>query len=291
MRAFLAGLAVAFLVTGGQTAARAADPAADGGAEEVGDAGPDFDVTFELIAATDYYDDGLTQSDHTPVLQPKISLSTDLFYASVWASNVDYGEPAPDVELEFIAGVTPSYENWTFDLSLTRYEYPDASVYSYTYVFGSATYDFGNGLTLSGGYAYYWYDLSADFHELYAAADYTFESGLALHAEASHDFDYDGSGNDYLQVVGGVTVPLPHDLSLSANVGMEHYYTDDATPSYVWFDIGATYALTDWAAVDLRYYGNGLSDGDCAVFSGTDCDHRVVAALTLTQSLSALAGD
>jgi uncharacterized protein (TIGR02001 family) len=183
---------------------------------------PDFDATFELTAASDYFDDGLTQSDNQAVIQPKISLSYGSWYGSAWASNVDYGKgETADAELEFIAGFAPTVDQWSFDLSVTRYQYPGDVDSQYTYVFGSATYDFGTGLSLGAGYAYYWYDTSADYNELYAAADYAFDSGLSLHAETSYDIDYDGAGNDYLGVEGGVVVPLPLGFEASANLGYE----------------------------------------------------------------------
>jgi uncharacterized protein (TIGR02001 family) len=78
---------------------------------------PDFDATFSLTAASDYFSSGLTQSDNQAVLQPKLELFYGAFYASAWASNVDYGKgETADAELEFIAGVAPTVGSWTFDL-------------------------------------------------------------------------------------------------------------------------------------------------------------------------------
>jgi hypothetical protein len=49
-----------------------------------------------------------------------------------------------------------------------------------------------------------------------------------------------------------------------------------------------TYALTDWASLDVRYHGNNLSRRDCPVYTATNCLGRVVASLTVSQSLSSL---
>jgi hypothetical protein len=250
-------------------------------------AAPDFDATFSLTAASDYFSSGLTQSDNQAVLQPQLELFYGAFYASAWASNVDYGKgETADAELEFIAGVAPTVGAWTFDLSVTSYQYPGDAESSYTYGFGSATYAFDSGLSLGAGYAYYWYDEGADYSELYAAIDYAFASGLSLHGETSYDIDYDGAGNDYVAVEGGVVVPLPLGLEASANLGYEGYLDDPATPSYLWYDAGITYAFNDWASLDVRYYGNDLSDSGCAVYTATNCTGRVVAALTVSESLS-----
>lgn len=258
-------------------------------AEEAASAGPDFDATFELTAASDYFSSGLTQSDNQAVLQPTLELYYGSFYGSVWASNVDYGKgETADAELEFIAGVAPSFGAWTLDLSVTTYQYPGDAESSYTYVFGSATRDFGNGLSLGAGYAYYWYDFGADYNELYASADYEFESGLWLGGEASYDIDYDKAGNDYLGIEGGVEVPLPRGFEASANAGYEYYLTDLSSPSYFWYDAGVTYALTEWASLDVRYYGNTLGKRDCPVYTSTNCDARIVASLSVSQSLSSL---
>ena len=140
------------------------------------------------------------------------------FYGSVWASNVDYGKGEDaEAEVELIAGVVPTVGAWTLDLSVTSYQYPGEESDAYAYVFGSATRDFGNGLSLGAGYGYYWYEASADYNELWAVADYAFNSGLSFHAEASYDIDYDRAGNDYLGVEGGVVVPLPLGFEASAN--------------------------------------------------------------------------
>ncbi len=257
-------------------------------AEEVVAAPPDFDATFELTGASDYFSSGLTQSDNQAVLQPKISLFYGPLYGSIWASNVDYGKgETADAELEFIAGFAPTVGQWSFDLSVTSYRYPGDADSDYTYVFGSATHDFGNGLSLGAGYAYYWYD-TARYNELYASAGYAFDSGLSLSSEASYDIDYDGAGNDYLGIEGGVVVPLPLGFEASANLGYEYYLTDPSSPSYLWCDAGVTYALNDSASLDVRYYGNGLSKGDCAIYTSTNCDARVVASLTVSQSLPSL---
>ena len=120
---------------------------------------PDFDATFAVTGATDYFDNGLTQSDNHAVLQPEVSFTYGLLYGSVWLSNIDYDtKPDPDTEWEIIAGIAPTLGDWSFDLNVTRYQYPGDIASQYTYLFGSATYDFGNGLSLGGGYAYYWYD-------------------------------------------------------------------------------------------------------------------------------------
>lgn len=257
--------------------------------EEAAPAAPDFDATFELTAASDYFSSGLTQSNNRAVLQPTLELYYGPLYGSIWASNVDYGKgETADAELEFIAGVAPTFGSWTLDFSLTTYQYPGDAESSYTYIFGSAVRDFGNGLSLGAGYAYYWYDFGADYNELYASADYAFDSGLSLSGAASYDIDYDGSGNDYLGIEGGVVVPLPRGFEASANAGYEYYLTDLSSPSYLWYDAGVTYALTEWASLDVRYYGNSLSKRDCPVYTATNCDARVVASLTISQSLSSL---
>lgn len=264
----------------------AADPVMDG----AGQTGPDFDVTFELLVATDDFDDGVTQTDHKPVIQPKMAASWGLFYASVWGSNVDYGTPDPDATLEFVAGLTPSWGDWSFDISLTREVYVDEPAYDDTYVFGTATYDFGRGFSADIGYGYYWYDAAADFHEIYAAVDYAFENGTAVHLEATRDFDIDDEGNGYLQVQAGATLPLPQGFEAAGTLGWEHYDGESGTPSYLWWEIGLSYALNDWSRLAVTWHGNDLSDGECPGITDTDCDQRVVASLTVSRSVSDLAG-
>lgn len=87
-------------------------------------------VTGDLTLATDYRFRGLSNSSNNMAVQGTLSLEhTSGLYASVWASNVDFGDEfGTSVEADFTLGYAFSVsENGALDLSYTRFEYPGAN--------------------------------------------------------------------------------------------------------------------------------------------------------------------
>jgi len=84
---------------------------------------PEF--SFNLGATSDYVFRGLTQNDKNPAISGGADLATDIFYAGVWASNVDWG-----IETDVYAGVTPTLGPVSFDLGVIYYGYLDSDIAS-----------------------------------------------------------------------------------------------------------------------------------------------------------------
>lgn len=87
-------------------------------------------VTGDLTLATDYRFRGLSNSDNHMAVQGSLSIEhTSGVYASIWASNVDFGDEfGTSVEADFTLGYAfPVSENSSLDVSYTRFEYPGAN--------------------------------------------------------------------------------------------------------------------------------------------------------------------
>ncbi len=72
------------------------------------------EITGNVTLATDYIFRGVTQTDHGAAIQGGFDLEAGSFYASTWASNVEFGD-GTNMELDFIAGLTPSAGGFDFD--------------------------------------------------------------------------------------------------------------------------------------------------------------------------------
>lgn len=90
----------------------------------------DLAVTGDLTLATDYRFRGLSNSSNNMTVQGALSVEhASGIYASVWASNVDFGDEfGTSIEADFTLGYAfATSENGSLDVSYTRFEYPGAN--------------------------------------------------------------------------------------------------------------------------------------------------------------------
>jgi uncharacterized protein (TIGR02001 family) len=83
-------------------------------------------VTVTATGVTDYDFRGIDQTDGDPALQLSIDFEAEHFYASLWGSNVDFGENVDaNVELDAVAGFKGELKSGLrWDIGTTRYMYP-----------------------------------------------------------------------------------------------------------------------------------------------------------------------
>jgi uncharacterized protein (TIGR02001 family) len=92
------------------------------------------DVTLSATAAflTQYVDRGFTNSAERPAVQPEFDLFyKDIFYAGIWASNVNFGtgpngQDIASLEIDYYIGTTPKFGKWNFDIAGYYVAYPGA---------------------------------------------------------------------------------------------------------------------------------------------------------------------
>ena len=96
---------------------------------------------------TDYMFRSYSASAKNPAAQVEFDATYGMFYAGIWGSNTYFGD---GIELDYYAGITPTWKNITFDVAALYYTYPGASELDYLEVKTAAKYSTGN-LTLSIG--------------------------------------------------------------------------------------------------------------------------------------------
>jgi uncharacterized protein (TIGR02001 family) len=196
--------------------------------------GAQAEWTATVTGTTDYDFRGISQTEGDPALQGSLDFTSGLFYASVWASTIDFGPDVDgDLEVDLVAGLAGETERgWRWDVGATYYVYPGSNE------------DVPNGISESEDYAelyvgggwgpldvkYWWspdlyntdetasyieanlaFDLPAEFgfnvHYGYSTGDYfdAIEDALGDPNGSDFDPDYNGDDADYSDISFGLT--------------------------------------------------------------------------------------
>jgi uncharacterized protein (TIGR02001 family) len=92
----------------------------------------DIALSGNAALLTQYVDRGITNSAENPAVQSEFDLTyKELFYAGIWASNVDFGDgpngqSLATLEIDSYVGVTPKLGKWNFDIAAYYVAYPGA---------------------------------------------------------------------------------------------------------------------------------------------------------------------
>ena len=73
------------------------------------------------VLTTDYIFRGVSNTDENPAVQASFDAAYGIFYAGVWGSNTDFGD---GIELDYYAGILPTWKNITFDIGGLYYTFP-----------------------------------------------------------------------------------------------------------------------------------------------------------------------
>ena len=211
-------------------------------------------ITF----TTNYMYRGVTASDNMPAGQGDVSYSYTPFgfYASVWASSIDFDDGDSNVEVDYIVGFTGeinSHLEW--DVGFLYYTYPDSSI-----------------------------EPDYDYLEIYAGLTYTFEKlplSPSLGGKFSYSPEYFGEDGDAIYIEGGVDFNLPLEITLSAHVGYLDVEGADTTGpagyDFTDFSVGLSKDFFGFTA-DLTF--TTVSDQADACGNTNWCDEHVVFSLS-----------
>ncbi len=185
---------------------------------------PWFDKTFGATITSDYVARGFSQTNGGPAVQAFFEISTGIFYAGVWASNVYYPPANPGVEFDLYAGIRTSAGPLSLDLGYVHYLYSNQAATATGELYAKASVAVWDPLTL--GAAVYW--------NPYTSQVYT-------EANAAITFSI---------------LPAPWSSKISAAVG----YQTVAGPGDYWtWNIGKTLTYADTISLDLRYHDTNIS--------------------------------
>ena len=237
-------------------------------------------LSANVALTTEYVFRGFSQTAENPAVQGGFDVTCGIFYAGVWASNLDFGgdaiwggtgtEDVANIEMDWYVGIKPVTGKITWDLGVIYYSYP-----------GSID---PAGLELSyvelkvGASAEVWKDGTFGATVFYSP-DYSLETGDVWTVEAS-----------FAQVLPKVGIFTP---TFSALVG---YQGGDSTSysalfangddHYWYWNAGLTLGFHEKFSLDLRYWDTNIDNNGLAVnfCKGPilQCDERFVATLKFT---------
>lgn len=140
---------------------------------------------------------GVTQTDDGAAVQGGVDYGhSSGFYAGTWVSNIDWGTPDPNYELDLYGGYGGETGEFSYDLSIIYYAYPDAGD-------------------------------DADFWEIGASGSWK-AATLGVQYTLSGDADDAPFDSGDVYWYGGLEFELPQEFRIGATLG---YYDFDATGS------------------------------------------------------------
>lgn len=266
---------------------------------------PAWDIAFGAAIASDYVFRGVTQSNRQPsvaaYVEPRYHFSKDLHvYAGVGGASIAFPNRAA-AEVDFYAGIRPTFGQLAFDFGAWYYWYPKGTCYSAAtgpFANGntfdcvpntsSAVFGPGNPMALPNGNAIK-SDLS--FWEVYAKANYTFNDNFGVGAYVYYSPSVLNSGAEGV-FFGALAKYTFNALSngvqpyISGGIGYWSLGRTDSfygctiaagclannpqgipLPDYATWDVGAGFTWKVFT-LDLRYIDTDLSKAECNAFTG-----------------------
>jgi len=244
-----------------------------------------WDIAFGGGIMSDYNFRGISQSAHgvagTAYIEPRINVNDWLqLYAGIAGTSVKLPTD-PSAEVDFYAGVRPTFGPIAFDLGFIYYWYPKETQFCGNALCPGSNSNppFPNGNTTLK---------NTDFWEIYGKAAYTFNDFVTVGANVYYSPSWLNTGADgtYLSGTAKFTAPgtlFPSGIGayLSGEFGyywlgtsdyVQGVYYNNANnggvkfPDYAYWNVGV--GLTYKAfTLDLRYHDTDLSKAKCNVLT------------------------
>ena len=228
-------------------------------------------LSANVALATEYVFRGVSQTAEGPSIQGGFDATCGIFYAGVWASNLDWGVSGLDIEIDWYAGIKPKTGRITWDLGVIYYTYPSSPDFT----------GFDNNYVeiKVGGSAEIWKDGTLGV-TVFFSPDYQFETGNVWTIETG-----------FSQVLPKIGMFTPTFSALVGyqvgdDAGYRARITGNGDDNYLYWNAGVTFGFLEKWSLDLRYWDSNLSDqtgtpGFCT--GGTlQCDERFMATLKFT---------
>ncbi|MCB1511007.1 MAG: TorF family putative porin, partial [Hyphomicrobiaceae bacterium] len=215
--------------------------------------GRQFTYSFNFGATSDYVFRGFSQSRGDPAYQGGVDIGYGIFYAGVWGSGIDFrGTPEASHEVDFYAGIKPTWGPVTFDLGVIYYSYPNAK-------------DPGAEL---------------DYVELKMGASTTIQK-FSFGGTVFYSPEYTGkTGKAWiLEGTAGYELAAFHGITPTIGGAVGTVLFDQANQTdYAYWNLGVAFAI-DKLTIDLRYWDTDLPNATCRT---AFCDERFVATVKIT---------
>jgi len=255
-----------------------------------------WDVAFGGGLVSDYIFRGITQSAHQPSVtayfEPRYNINKDLqLYAGIAGESISFPNRAA-AEIDFYAGIRPTFGMFAFDFGAWGYIYPggqcfNSAAFPGSGIPGSDVQCILNGnLPLNGNVA----KKNASFYEVYGKVNITLNDqfSVGFNEYYSPNFLNLGAWGNYASITGKWTAPSTTfgssgvGMYVSGEFGRQWLGTSDAfygvvsplanfaagipEPSYNTWNIGVGFTYKVFT-LDVRYSDTNLSKASCNAFT------------------------
>lgn len=232
--------------------------------------GRQFAWSFNIGGTTDYVFRGISQNGEDPAMQGGIDFSYGIFYAGAWASMVDFGtdlatgSDVADAEVDYYAGIKPTWGPLNFDFGVIYYSYP-GSINP-----GGLELDY---VELKAGVSASPFDKFTTGLAVFYSPDYTLESGATWTIEGTAAYEFRKIG----PIVPTLSGTLGTTLFDSSTDAVNFFGANE--DSYLYWNVGMSFAV-DKLTFDFRYWDTNL---DATNYSLPDlADERFVFSAKVT---------
>ncbi len=228
----------------------------------------EFTYSFSITGTSDYVFRGISQTDNDPTIQGAVNIGYGIFYAGAWGSGLDFGDDPTvngseaQVEIDWYAGIKPTWGKATFDFGVIYYTYPGANDFAaeldYVELKAGVSGEVFDKLT-AGAVAYYSPEYTGKLGEVW-----TFEGTLAYALPKVWVFD---------PVVSGL---------VGYEFGQDPVFNGALSDNYTYWNAGVA-LIVDKITLDFRYWDTDLDTGGlCAAGGPFQCDERFVFSVGIT---------
>ncbi len=246
-------------------------------------------LSANIGLATEYVFRGVSQTQEGPAVQGGFDATCGMFYAGVWASNLDWGANEgtniANIEMDWYAGIKFNTHRIAWDVGVIYYTYPrgaDIAVVSLTDP-TIVKADFNYVELKVGASAELWKDGTLGVTGFFSP-DYQYETGNVWTVEAAFTQNL-----RKFMFIGREWSP-----SVSALIGYQAATGNEADKArylgnvtgdddhYVYWNAGLTLGFLEKWSVDLRYWDTNIDRADDCKGPLFACDERFVATLKFT---------
>jgi uncharacterized protein (TIGR02001 family) len=242
---------------------------------------------------TDYVFRGISQTSEGPAIQGGFDATCGMFYAGVWASNLDWGgtglfgydgnSSVANIEMDWYAGIKGTRGRFSYDLGVIYYSYPNSVGLGLNNVGDVTSRNYNYVEFKLGASAEIWKDATFGATAYYSP-DYQYEVGSVWTFEGAfvqnlHKFTWRREYSPSFSALIGYQTS-------SGNLGDRELYALNVTGdtnNYFYWNAGFTIGFLEKWSVDVRYWDTNIDrPGVGCGASLFACDERWVGTLKFT---------
>jgi len=246
-------------------------------------------LSANIALATEYVFRGFSQTSEGAAVQGGFDATCGMFYAGVWASNLDWGATdnhgtVANIEMDWYAGIKPVTGRITWDLGVIYYSYPNGADVGLSALGDPTKAEFNYVELKVGASAEVWKDgtLGAT---VFFSPDYQYETGNVWTVEGSFTQNlpkFSVLGREWSPSVSAL-------IGYQAATGSDNdkaRYINNVTGDndhYLYWNAGLTLGFLEKWSLDFRYWDTIVDrPSDHCKGSLFACDERFVASLKFT---------